>query len=84
MPIIEATFVTKTDIGVSWERKKIAEPVSATLTKPSASGRAAAASEPKTASRMTSTIGKPMRSADSRSSFVSSCMPAQRACCPTK
>ena len=60
MPIIEATLVTKTDMSVAWERKKIAAPVIITLTKPSASGSAAAASEPKTASRISSTIGKPM------------------------
>src|SRR5215211_8435961 len=80
MPIIEATFVTKTDMSVAWERKKIAAPVTATLAKPSASGSAAAASEPNTAR----TIGKPVVSAAARSSLARSCMPAQRACWPTR
>ena len=48
MPIIDAMLVTKTDISVAWERKWIAAPVMPTLTKPSASGSAAAASDPKT------------------------------------
>src|SRR4051812_18948745 len=59
-------------------------PVSATLPKPSASGRLAAASDPKTASRMMKTIGKPVRSAVSRSFLVRSCMPAHSACWPTR
>src|SRR3954447_5922460 len=84
MPIIEATFVTKTDMSVCCERKKIAAPVIATLAKPSASGSAAAASEPKTASRMIATIGKPARSACDKSSFERSCMPAHSACWPTR
>jgi hypothetical protein len=61
----------------------MAAPVMATLANPSASGSAAAASEPKTASRITSTTGKPIFSALSRSSLVRSCMPAQSACWPT-
>ena len=77
-------LVTKTDMGVSCERKKMTAPVIITLAKPSASGSAAAASEPNTASRITSTIGKPIFSALSRSSFVRSCMPAQSACWPTR
>ena len=52
-------------------------PVKATLMNPSASGSVAAASEPKTPSRISSTIGKPVFSADSRSSLERSCMPAQ-------
>ncbi len=59
-------------------------PVIITLAKPSASGSVAAASDPKTASRITRTIGKPIFSALSRSSFVRSCMPAQSACWPTR
>jgi hypothetical protein len=59
-------------------------PVTTTLAKPSASGRAAAASEPNTASRMSSTTGKPVTSAAARSSFVTSCMPAHSACWPTR
>ena len=84
MPIIDATLVVNTDMSVAWERKKIAAPVIATLAKPSASGSAAAASEPKTASRISSTIGKPVVSAEARSSLVRSCMPAQSACWPTR
>ena len=84
MPIIEAMLVTKTDMSIAWERKKMTAPVTTTLTKPSASGSAAAASEPNTASRISSTIGKPVASAASRSSFESSCMPAHRACWPTR
>jgi hypothetical protein len=84
MPIIDATLVVKTDICMVCERKKISAPVSITLAKPSASGSAAAANEPKTASRISSTIGKPALSAAARSSLVRSCMPAQSACWPTR
>ena len=52
-------------------------PVTMTLTKPSASGSAAAASEPKTTSRIRATIGKPPPSAWARSFLDSSCIPAQ-------
>ncbi len=62
----------------------MAAPVIATLANPSASGSAAAASEPNTASRISRTIGKPIFSALSRSSLVRSCMPAQSACWPTR
>ena len=54
-------------------------PVTITATKPSASGSDAAASEPKTASRISATIGKPITSAFSRSSLESSCRPAHAA-----
>ena len=84
MPIIEATLVTNTDMSVAWDRKKMTAPVMPTLAKPSASGSAAAAREPNTASRMSSTIGNPVFSADSRSSLERSCMPAHRACWPTR
>ena len=84
MPIIEATLVTNTDMSIAWERKKMAAPVIATLTNPSARGSAAAASEPNTASRINRTMGKPVASADSRSSFERSCIPAHRACWPTR
>ena len=84
MPIIDATFVTNTDVSVAWERKWMPAPVTPTLAKPSASGRLAAASEPNTASRMISTIGNPVISADSRSSLTRSCIPAQSACWPTR
>ena len=77
-------LVTNTDISIAWLRKKIAAPVIATLAKPSASGSAAAASEPNTASRISSTIGKPTCSADARSFLARSCMPAQSACWPTR
>ena len=52
-------------------------PVTITLMKPSASGNAAAASDPKTTSRISATIGKPPASALARSFLESSCMPAQ-------
>ena len=61
----------------------MAAPVMVTEAKPSASGSAAAASEPNTASRISSTIGKPVTSAFSRSSLARSCMPAQSASWPT-
>ena len=76
--------MTNTDISMACERKKITAPVTNTLAKPSASGSDAAASEPNTASRIRNTIGNPVVSAASRSSFDSSCMPAQSACCPTR
>ncbi len=84
MPIIDAMFVTNTDICIAWLRKKIAAPVIATLANPSTSGSAAAASEPKTASRISSTIGNPTCSADARSFFARSCIPAHSACWPTR
>ena len=59
-------------------------PVTMTLTKPSASGSAAAASEPKTTSRIRATIGKPLASAWARSRLESSCIPAQIVGCPTR
>ena len=59
-------------------------PVTITLTKPSASGSAAAASEPKTTSRIIATIGKPLASALARSSLESSCIPAQIVGCPAR
>jgi hypothetical protein len=59
-------------------------PVTTTLAAPSASGRAAAASEPNTMRRISRTTGKPVVSAASRSSFERSCMPAQSACWPTR
>ena len=52
-------------------------PVTMTLTNPSASGSAAAASEPKTTRRMIATIGKPLISASERSSLENSWNPAQ-------
>ena len=61
----------------------MAAPVMVTEAKPSASGSAAAASDPNTASRISSTIGKPVTSAFSRSSLARSCMPAHRASWPT-
>ena len=70
MPIIEAMFVTKTDISSACERKKMIAPVMSTLTAPRISGSDAAASEPKTASRIRSTIGKPLASAAARSSLL--------------
>ena len=45
--------MTKTDISIACERPKISAPVMKTEKKPSASGSAAAASEPNTASRIT-------------------------------
>jgi len=51
--------------------------VTSTLTKPSASGSAAAASEPKSISRIRAAIGKPLPSALERSSLEISCSPAQ-------
>ena len=83
MPIIDDTLVTNTDISVAWARKKMAAPVMVTEAKPSASGSAAAASDPNTASRISSTIGKPVTSAFSRSSLARSCMPAHSASWPT-
>ncbi len=59
-------------------------PVTMTLTKPSVSGSTAAASEPKTTSRIRATIGKPPASALARSSFESSCIPAQTVGCPAR
>ena len=76
--------MTNTDMSIDCERKKIAAPVIITLAKPSSSGSAAAASEPKTPSRISSTIGKPVASAVSRSSLLRSCMPAQSAVWPTR
>ena len=61
----------------------MAAPVMVTEAKPSASGSAAAASDPNTASRISSTIGKPVTSAFSRSSLARSCMPAHSASWPT-
>ena len=58
--------------------------MTSTETKPSASGSAAAASEPKTNSRMISTTGKPADSALARSSLESSCIPAHSAPWPTR
>ena len=84
MPIIEAMLVTKTDISIACERPKISAPVTSTETKPSASGSVAAASEPKTASRISSTIGKPADSAFARSSLERSCIAAHSAPWPTK
>ena len=84
MPIIEATLVTNTDMSVAWDRKKIPAPVMPTLAKPSASGSAAAAREPNTASSISITIGKPVVSAAARSSLLRSCMPAHSACWPTR
>ena len=59
-------------------------PVTITLTKPRVSGSAAAASEPKTTSRISATIGKPPPSALARSSLESSCIPAQIVGCPAR
>ena len=59
-------------------------PVTTTAATPSASGSAAAASDPKTTSRTISTIGRPMSSACSRSSFESCWIPAQSALWPTR
>ena len=84
MPIIEATFVTNTDMSVTWDRKKTAAPEIITAITPRASGSAAAASDPNTTSRISRTIGKPTASAFSRSSLLRSCMPAQSACWPTR
>ena len=56
----------------------------ATAMKPRLSGSSAAATEPKISSSTMKTIGKPMPSAFSRSSFERSCMPAQSACKPTR
>ena len=83
MPIIEAMFVTKTDISIVCERAKISAPVTSTETKPSASGSAAAASEPNTSSRISRTIGKPAVSALARSSLDNSCMAPHSAPWPT-
>ena len=77
-------LVTKIDISAERERKYTTAPVSITDTTPSASGSAAAASEPKTSSSTISTIGSPMNSACSRSCLESSCMPAQSAPWPTR
>ena len=77
-------LVTKTDISIACESTKISAPVTSTETKPSASGSAAAASEPKTSSRISSTIGKPADSALARSSLESSCIAAHSAPWPTK
>ena len=57
--------------------------MTSTATKPSASGSAAAASEPKTSRRMSRTSGNPAVSALARSSFESSCIAAQSAPWPT-
>ena len=76
--------MTKTDMSIACERKKMPAPVIITLAKPSSSGNAAAASEPKTASRISRTIGKPVASAVSRSFLLRSCMPAQSAVWPTR
>ena len=57
--------------------------MTSTATKPSASGSAAAASEPKTSSRMSRTSGKPAVSALARSSLESSCIAAHSAPWPT-
>ena len=57
--------------------------MTSTATKPSASGSAAAASEPKTSSRMIRTSGNPAVSALARSSFESSCIAAHSAPWPT-
>ena len=58
--------------------------MTSTLTKPSASGSAAAASEPKTISRIRATIGKPLPSAWERSFLEISCIPAQIVGWPTR
>ncbi len=84
MPIIEAMLVTNTDISIVVERKKMTAPVTITATKPSASGNAAAASEPNAAIRISATIGNPVISALSRSSLESSCSPAQAVGWPTR
>ena len=59
-------------------------PVISTATPPMTSGSAAAANEPKTASRITKMIGKPTRSALARSSLVRSTIPAQSAPWPIR
>ncbi len=56
----------------------------ATAMKPRLRGSRAAATEPKISSSTMKTIGKPMPSAFSRSSLERSCMPAHRACRPTR
>ena len=76
-------LVTNTDISSDCDRKKIAPPVRITATKPSTSGSAAAATEPKIASSTISTIGNPLVSAFWRSDLETSCIAAQSACCPT-
>ena len=76
--------MTKTEVSICCEMKKISAPVTITLTKPSASGSTAAASEPKTTSRIRATIGKPPASASARSFLESSCIPAQTVAWPAR
>ena len=75
--------MTKIDISITCASRKTIAPVTVTAATPSASGSAAAASEPNTASRMSSTSGRPTNSASSRSFLDSSCMPAHRPPWPT-
>ena len=77
-------LVTKTDISIACERRKISAPVTSTEPMPSASGSIAAANEPKTASRISRTIGNPADSAFARSSFDRSCIAAHSAPWPTR
>ena len=58
--------------------------VSNTETPPIASGSTAAAKDPKIASRISATTGKPTRSAPLRSSLVRSTIPAHSAPAPTR
>ena len=72
-------FVTNTDMSITCDVAQIRAPVMRTLKTPMISGSEAATSDPKTTSRISSTIGKPVVSARSRSSLERSCIPAHSA-----
>ncbi len=84
MPIIEAMFVVKTDISIDCETAQMSPPVTRTETNPSTSGSAAAASEPKTNSKISATIEKPTLSAVCGSLLEISCSPAHSAPWPMR
>ena len=84
MPSIDAMLVTNTDIVVASARKYTAAPVTTTAATPRPTGSSAASSEPKTTSSTIRIAGKPARSAFSRSSCWSTCMPAHSADWPTR